>query len=155
MTHQAITSRLDALNAIELFLKEQLQAVMDSWKALEESNQSSEKSTAGDDHDTERAMLHIEMETLHQQIVRMEHMLEVVNALMQPRPEQSTVSLGSLVCTSQGNYLIGLACGKVVTPEGSILGISKESPLAQQLFGKAVGESIRINDNAFSILSIL
>lgn len=155
MTHQVISNRLDALNAVEQYLKEQLQAVMDSWKALEESNQSSEKSTAGDDHDTERAMLHIEMETLHQQIVRMEQMLEVVTALMQPRPEQSNISQGSLVSTSQGNYLIGLACGKVVTPEGSILGISKESPLAQQLLGKSVGESISINGNAFSILSIL
>ena len=119
--------------------------------SLKESNEDNDKSSAGDKYETERSMVHQEMEKLMNQIDIEE---TILTQLRQINPEKSynNVAEGALVETNKGIYLLGAACGKVMFGATMIFGVSMESPLAMAMQGKTVGESFTLNGNAFSVV---
>lgn len=120
---------------------------------LSQSNAQNTKSTAGDKHDTERAMTHLEIEKLSHQLEQEKsilHDLEKIN----PTAQLKVIGSGSLVETSRGYFLIGAACGNVLVDDVAVFCISNHSPLAIQLIGKSMGDSVEVNSNNYSILSI-
>ena len=100
--------------------------------------ESESKSTAGDKHETGRAMLQLEQEKTGQQLQ------EIVQRLMdlqriQGDSVKSTVCTGSWVRTSLGEFYIAGPIGKIVCDGKEILVISPVSPLAKAMMGKARG----------------
>jgi hypothetical protein len=106
---------------------------------LNDGNAQNSESTAGDKHDTERAMVHLEIEKLSKSL-SVEY--AILNDLEQIKADSvnSVVSNGSLVETSRGVFLIGAACGKVSVDSTSVFCISAHSPLALELNAKSVKE---------------
>ena len=143
-------SRKEWLLAIETQLNERAQSILDELKELQEGNASNTKSTAGDKHDTERAMVHMEMENLSRRLNNERNLLRSFDALLTIVPLQQ-VHNGSIVETDRGSYLSGVACGKMKLNEEVIIGISLESPLARGLMNKRPGDTVLINGTAFEI----
>jgi len=129
---------------------ERIKAVLDD---LNDGNAQNSKSTAGDKHDTERAMVHLEIEKLSKSL-SVEYSIR--NDLEQIKPDNvnSVISNGSLVETSRGKFLIGAACGNVHVSSISVFCISEYSPLAKELSGKSSGEKVELNTNVFEIISV-
>ncbi|MGX1927949.1 3-oxoacyl-ACP synthase [Flagellimonas sp. 2504JD4-2] len=121
---------------------------------LQESLGSETKSSAGDKHETGRAMVQLEQEKLGKQLLE----LDKTRALLQKADitkDADKVALGSLVKTSAAEYFIAVSSGIYTKEEVSVFCISPGAPIAQLLLGKEQGDSITFNGKQIEILEVL
>ena len=126
-------------------------------KALQnqkESLSSVSESTAGDKHNTSRAMMHIEVEKLSKQLSQL---LQLKKLLLKVNPSKETkaVTLGSLVETNNGYLFIAVPLGKITIAQKSLMAISLASPIGQALQGKIAGDSFSFNNQDWKIKNVV
>lgn len=120
---------------------------------LNEALRSEAKSTAGDKHETGRAMIQLEREKLGKQLLEAEKMKGLFDRI--PKESKSTViGLGSLVKTDKAIYFICISVGKLQTKENEVFCISAKTPIGQLLLGKTAGEVFEFNGNKATILEV-
>ena len=112
-------------------------------KSQKESLSSASESTAGDKHNTSRAMMHMEEEKLGQQMIQLEQLKRLIQKI-NPENTLLTIGLGSLVKTNRGWLYIAVPLGKIMIQEQELMAISLASPIGQALKEKKVGESTKI-----------
>lgn len=119
---------------------------------MRDAVQSESKSTAGDKHETGRAMIHLEQEKLHQQLVEAKLM---VAELQQVDTKPTTkIALGSLVKTKKGTFYLAASLGKVELDATDYFVVSVKAPIAKQFLGKQAGESANMNGMVYDILAV-
>lgn len=118
-------------------------------KALEQES----KSTAGDKHETGRAMLHLEMEKASQQLQVVEQMKEVLQRI-QPTAISDQVKLGSLVRTNKGSYYLSISAGQIELMGQVYYAVSTQSPIGKILLGKNVNQWVEWGGNSMLIETI-
>ena len=121
---------------------------------LSEGANNDAKSSAGDKHETARAMMQLEQEKVGKQLKDAEEMsafLEKIN--MQALQEK--VTLGSLVKTNAGLFYIAAAIGKLNVKNQEVYVLSSKSPLGAKLVGLRVNNKIEVNAKQFILESIL
>ena len=123
-----------------------------SLEGLQESLDSETKSTAGDKHETGRAMVQLEQEKLAQQVQELEHTRNILKKIDIERKSNS-IGLGSLVKTSLADYFIAISAGTFKHESGMVYCISAKAPIAQLLMGKSVGDNFMFNGKTNAILS--
>ncbi len=137
-----------------LFVNDKLaivQTIMEeNRKALEQES----KSSAGDKHETGRAMLHLEMEKASQQLEAAKQMQETLNR-MQLSSVSQKVKLGSLIITDQGIYFLSISAGQLTVGGKYYYAVSPSSPIGVLLLGKEKGESITLGSKVIKIQSVL
>ncbi len=111
------------------------------------------KSSAGDKHETGRAMLQLERENAGKQLAEIEK-LEVILHRISTNISSGPVHLGSVVMTSQANYFIGIPAGEIKTAIGIFYAIGVGSPIGQLLLGKREGDEVRFRESVLKIHSI-
>jgi len=116
--------------------------------------QSETKSSAGDKHETGRAMLQLEMEKASQQFSVISNMNEVLQRI-DINSNNRIAKLGSLIHTNQGIYFLAISVGKIDIVDKEIFVISPSSPIGKLLLGKVIGETIYFNGKQIEILEIL
>ena len=92
------------------------------------------KSSAGDKHETGRAMAQLETEKLSKQLseaLKLEQVLSQIN----PNTEHLQVGLGSLVTTNNGIFYISISLGKLELNNTNYFVISPVSPIGKLLTG--------------------
>ena len=102
------------------------------------------KSTAGDKHDTARAMMQLEVEQKSKQLAEAKK-LKMALAQFSPDSGSQEVMLGSLVKTSVGMYYISISIGKIEVEGQLFFAISPISPIASSMLGLKVGDSFTFN----------
>jgi len=102
------------------------------------------KSSAGDKHETGRAMLQLEIEKAGQQLVSAKAMQETL-AKINIAKSGKRVGLGSLVVTDKATYFLAISLGIITVDKTDFKIISLQSPLGNDLFGKGVGDEILFN----------
>lgn len=125
-----------------------------AMKEAQDSANAEEKSTAGDKHDTARAMSHIERDMYAKQLSEAAHLKKILSGI-QPSGTFKTVQSGSLVSTSSGRFFISVALGKIEVDGETVFVISPLSPLGQLLLDKKAGKKVAFNGKEISILEIL
>jgi len=133
-------------------VEEKLSRLKSSMRELQQANADNTKSTAGDKHETARAMVHLEQEKLGNQITIEEGILNDLNRMDDKEIEYA--QFGTVVTTSKGTYLLGAACGKVAIDGEIVFGVSMQSPLAKALLKKQAEDAIVLNGNTFQIKHI-
>jgi len=118
-------------------------------KALE----SETKSSAGDKHETGRAMLQLEMEKASQQFASISSMREVLRK-MDVSKKNEIGKLGSLIFTNSGIYFLAISIGQININGSDIFVISPSSPIGNLLLGKIKGDIFRFNDNDIKVLEV-
>ena len=118
-----------------------------------ESRDSDTKSSAGDKHETSRAMIQIEMENNQKQLNKNAALKTELSKINLDR-EYTSVDFGSLVVTNNGNYFIAIGIGQVKLDNEVHYSISLASPIGALLKGKQKGDSITFNGNQIEILDI-
>ncbi len=124
-----------------------------AMKEAQESANAEEKSTAGDKHDTARAMSHIERDMYAKQLTEATQLLKILKGIS-PDKTTNTIESGSLVRLSNGIFYIAVALGKIAVNDESIFVISPLSPLGQALLGKKSGDSFSFNDRQIAIEAV-
>ncbi len=109
---------------------------------LEEGAQNDSKSSAGDKHETARAMVQIEQEKIGRQ---------VQDLLIQKTQLEKG---GSLIKTDRGYLFLSVPLGKIMVENTSVTVISPQSPLGKKLQGLKAGEKTDINDISYSVEEI-
>lgn len=137
----------------EQYIFGRLQRIKDTIQELQASLGSETKSSAGDKHETGRAMLQLEREKLGQQLLEAEKTLELLKKVNATKPT-SVVSLGSLVSTTMGIYYIAISAGKFDNLGAIIYCISAITPIGKVLISKSEGDSFKFNGKEHKILKI-
>lgn len=124
--------------------------MLSNQKALENES----KSSAGDKHETGRAMLHLEMEKASQQMEVIAAMQEILKKI-----DVGGVSvhgkLGSLIFTDHGNYYLAISAGLIKIKNQDFYAVSASSPIGRQLLGKKSGSVLSIGEKEIQILDVL
>ena len=121
---------------------------------LQAANADNTKSTAGDKHETSRAMVHLELEKLGNQLALVEQMQADLAKISSHQPAPIMIRFGSVVYTNKGNFLLGVPCGKFNADGLSVFGLGMQSPLAKTMLGKAQGDAIQLNGNTFQLMKV-
>jgi transcription elongation GreA/GreB family factor len=111
------------------------------------------KSSAGDKHETARAMMQIEQEKATKQ---MNEVLEMKSIIEKIGTFQiiSTIGLGSLVKTNIGYFYIAIPIGKLQITQHEVFVISPKSPLGSKLLGLKQKDAIEFNARKIIIESV-
>lgn len=118
--------------------------------ALKSDLESDTKSTAGDKHETSRAMIHLEQERLAAQLDPLQQMKGILSSL-DPSHSDTAIKQGSLIETDSGNYYLSVGFGKIDVNGTLIFCLSPSTPIAQLLLGKEAGDSISFNGKEIKI----
>ena len=130
-----------------------LQALQKTLQELGEGAENDSKSSAGDKHETTRAMMQLEQEKISRQIDEVLAQKAVLQKLdSNTKPEQ--ISRGSLVKTNKGYLYLSVALGKLSVDGVPIIVLSPQSPLGLKLMGLARDASIEINGVQYAIEEI-
>jgi len=145
---QALHQR--CLNIIE----DRVMALQQILKETQQAANNETKSSAGDKHETGRAMAQLETEKLTAQLIEMQHIKQHL-AQINPNITGNKVVLGSLVYTNKGNFYLAASIGKVALENQNFFVISSASPIGQILLTKKEKESFSLNGMEYSILSVV
>lgn len=112
------------------------------------------KSSAGDKHETGRAMLQLEREKAGNQLAEIQKtglLLSKVNTSKTGK----IVGLGSIVYTSKANYFIAISAGELNYNSDKFYAISANTPIGQLLLSKTIGDVINFRNQEFVIENVL
>ncbi|MFK7749314.1 MAG: 3-oxoacyl-ACP synthase [Kordia sp.] len=140
-------------SCLEIVNKRQA-TIQDTFAGIQEAMLSETKSSAGDKHETGRAMLQLEREKLGNQLAEVQKVKEILFKVDQ----KSTVSqgcLGSVVYTTQANYFISVSVGEIIVNNDKFYAIATNTPIGKLLLGKKVGDSISFRNQSFVIEKVL
>jgi transcription elongation GreA/GreB family factor len=126
------------------FLESRFLAVTGRIENIQESLQSETKSSAGDKHETGRAMLQLEREKAGNQLKDIQVQQETFSKV-NIHSKFDVVCLGSLVKTNVATYFIAISVGKIVINDITYFAISPSSPIGQMLLGKTVSDTFMFN----------
>lgn len=137
----------------ESFVKDRLQTIEATISSSQKALQSETKSSAGDKHETGRAMLQLEMEKAGQQLITITQMKETL-AKIEGAKTSKIAHLGSVVITDKVNYYLSISAGQLVLGAGNYFAISTDSPIGKLLLGKEQNDSIVWNGTVIRVLEI-
>lgn len=123
-------------------------------KSAQESANSETKSTAGDKHETGRAMMQLEIERSQQQLAEVEKLIVPLKQIDMLN-SHNIIGLGSLVSTDKGLFFLAASMGKIKLNDFQFYAISMHSPLARVLIGKKSGEIAQFNAVKYVIQGIV
>lgn len=135
-------------------LNSRLELIQNTIADIQKSLETETKSTAGDKHETGRAMLQIEREKAGQQLAELQKQFEISNKI-NPEQSQNSVALGSVVFTSKSNYFLGLSLGELSCENHTFYAISMATPMAKLLLSKAKGDSVVFRGETITITKVL
>ncbi|MFA8435910.1 MAG: hypothetical protein ACEPOZ_15440 [Marinifilaceae bacterium] len=121
--------------------------------SLKESASNETKSSAGDKHETGRAMMHLEQEKNAKQLNEALKLRQVLDRI-DPAMYTDKIGLGSLVITDKGRFYFAVAAGKLSCEQKDYYAVSLSSPVANVFMGREVKDEVNFNGRSFRIEAI-
>ena len=146
-----ITIKQKLLDACIEYVQLRAQTIDEIISSNQKSLLSETKSSAGDKHETGRAMLQLEMEKASQQLVGINQMKEVLAKINIDTSE--IAKLGSIIITNRATYFLAISVGEINVDGTKYFAVSVNSPIGKLLLGKRVGDSFNFNQE-FTIETI-
>ena len=141
------------LQACRDFAQEKLNAIQNTLSELSDSVGSDSKSTAGDKHETSRAMLHLEQEKAGEQLQQAQDTLRAIDKI-NIQVSTAKITAGSLVKTNRGNFFIAISAGKITIDKVDYYAVSPKAPIAQKLIGLVKNDKVQFNGIDYSVEQI-
>ncbi len=136
------------------YVEQRLSHIQSAIDAANESGNDETKSSAGDKHETGRAMMQLEQEKNAKQLIEtleIRKLLDRVN----PNQQSKTVALGSIVITHKEKFYISVSAGKIMIDEAVYYAVSPTSPIACKLLGLKKNQEINFNGALYLIQDVL
>ena len=121
-------------------ISKKIESLETSLRDLSEGAANEGKSSAGDKHETARAMAQLEQEKLGKQLLDAQAQKAVLEK-----------NNGTLLKTNRGYIFICIALGRIIAGGETVMAISPQSPLGALFGGKKTGESISFNSIDYRI----
>lgn len=138
----------------EKYVEERISRIQSSINSMVDSLKAETKSSAGDKHETGRAMIQLEREKLGHQLYEAEKMKQVMAGIIKTsRPTH--VALGSLVITSEGQFFVSISAGAYKNDANLVYCISALSPIGKQLLGQTAGDCFDFNQKKICIKKLI
>ena len=141
-------------NQCQSFVNKRLQTVEAVLSSNQKALQSETKSSAGDKHETGRAMLQLEMEKAGQQLAGITQM-KVVLSKIDILKTSKNACLGSVIITAKVSYFLSISAGQLIVADKSYFAISVSSPIGKLLLGKQEKDVISFNGKTIVINEII
>jgi hypothetical protein len=133
-------------------VKQKIAGIEAAFKMAQEGGHNESKSSAGDKHETSRALMHLEQEKLGLQLKEMNDQLQKLEQIDIIK-KSHTIGTGSLVETDKGIFFIGVGLGKI--PLSFVaFAISNASPLGIKFAGRKENDSVEVNGVPYHIKKI-
>ncbi len=145
--------KLSLYQFCQAFIDERSSRIQSQIKGLQTALDSETKSSAGDKHETGRAMLQLEREKLGQQLAEVQELDRVMQKI-DISTKKTAAALGGLVKTTNSNYFLAISAGEFKSGDGLNYCVSLNTPIGIMLLGKTVGDSIGFNGNVLKIVAI-
>ena len=149
-----MTFKAQIVAQYEQRIQDKIDAFQDMIAALSEDSKNDAKGSAGDKHETALSMMHIEQEKLNYKLKEYLNDSQQFSKIDFEKKQQK-IQVGSLVQANSSYFLISVALPKITIQGQSVYGISPQSPLAQSLIGKEVGQAVQINNMEYIIHEII
>ena len=136
------------------YVDQRLSHIQSAIDAAGDSGNDETKSSAGDKHETGRAMMQLEQEKNAKQLIEtleLKKLLDRVN----PGQKSKIVALGSLVITNKEKFYISISAGKIMIADEIYFALSPTSPIGAKLNGLRANQEISFNGTLYSIKDIL
>lgn len=146
--------KLALYNQCQHYIDQRIQRIQNTISDILESLNSETKSTAGDKHETGRAMLQLEREKAGTQLAEAQKLQETL-AKTDITTTSKVIRLGSMVETSMANYFLSISAGKIVVEDTTYFAIATNTPIGKLLLGKKSGDSYSFNGNKMIIKKIV
>ncbi len=114
---------------------------------------SASKSSAGDKHETARAMLQIDRENAGKQLGELEN-LERLLPKVDILATTDYARLGSLVQTNHGTFFISISLGVVTLSKTTYYCVALQAPIGKELAGTKQNDHFAFNGKTYKIISI-
>lgn len=137
----------------EAYIKDRLSRIQKNIAALQEALNSETKSSAGDKHETGRAMIQLEREKLGKQLAEVQLLQELFKKVPL-KGGNSTIALGNLVYSPVQNYYLAISAGELKVNGVSFYAIAPNTPIGKLLLGKGKGDVVVFNSREIKILEI-
>ena len=146
-------NKTEVLKAVQSELEYKLNSIQESFDDANSALASETKSSAGDKHETGRAMAQLEQEKLSGQL---ENLIQLQEGLSRINPKDyfNTVQFGSIVETSNGFFFISVGLGAVKIEDTTVFSLSITTPIGQQMAGKKKNDEIQFNGKTIKILNV-
>ncbi|MBT3524047.1 MAG: 3-oxoacyl-ACP synthase [Flavobacteriaceae bacterium] len=138
-------------NHINTKLKNYLKIDQELFKSLNEET----KSSAGDKHETTRAMIQIEREKNSKRIKEIENSKKQLIVIKSVQLNNLKVSPGSIIFTSNNNYFISISSEIYSSDTNKIYCVSTNTPIAKSYLGKKIGDIVTFNNIESKIEKII
>lgn len=123
------------------FVENRFQTIQNTISEIQESLTSETKSSAGDKHETGRAMLQLEREKAGNQLAEIQKIRDYLSKIVISK-SSGFVGLGSVIFTDKNNYYIAISAGELKVDNTIFYAISPNTPIGQLLMGKTKGDTI-------------
>lgn len=138
----------------EVFVNKRLQTVEDVISSNQKALQSETKSSAGDKHETGRAMLQLEMEKAGQQLEGIRQMKTILSKVDISKTGEKA-HLGSLIITDKRSYFLSISAGQFVVENKTYFAVSAASPIGKLLLGASEKTSFSFNGTHYMVQKIV
>ena len=145
--------KLSLYQFCQAFIDERSNRILSQIKELQTALGSETKSSAGDKHETGRAMIQLEREKLGQQLAEVQDLNRVMQKI-DISSKKTAAALGSLVKTTKTNYFLAISAGEFKSGDSLNYCISLNTPIGIMLLGKTVGDTIGFNGSVLKIVAI-
>ncbi|APZ45738.1 3-oxoacyl-ACP synthase [Polaribacter reichenbachii] len=135
------------------FVNKRLQTVEEIILSNQKALHSETKSSAGDKHETGRAMLQLEMEKASQQLAGISIMNQIL-AKIDTSKSSEIAHLGSVIITDKANYFLSISAGKLTAFGKDYFAVSVSSPIGKILLGKKVNDQFLFNNAKNKVILI-
>lgn len=141
-------------NHCQGFVNNKLKSIEKTIRSNKEALNSETKSSAGDKHETGRAMLQLEMEKAGQQLQVVSEMKEQL-ARVDCEASSKKIRLGSVIKTNSAIYFLAISMGQIKIDEVLYFVISTDSPIGKLVLGKEVNDVISFRGNDIKIIQVI
>jgi len=146
--------KLELYNFCLEFVDSRFQTIQNTIKEIQESLLSETKSSAGDKHETGRAMLQLEREKAGNQLAEIQKVKEALYKIDLTKSSKK-IGLGSVVFTTKSNYYLSISAGALKVKDELFYAISPNTPIGQLLIGEKSGSKVVFRGQQFEIEKIL
>ena len=132
-------------------IKENIKLLEEELYSIKQEKNSLTKSSAGDKHETSRALMQSEYDKLYQNYslqLKQQKVIENLDLF-----KKSVIGNGSLVQTDRFFYFIGIGLGKHIIMNNSVMLISELSPIGKLLVGGDKNDVISFNNKKETIIN--
>lgn len=148
-------SKIELISKVREMLLGKIDLLNEQLNDLKLALEGATKSSAGDKHETSRALVHLEQEKLSSQIGIQQSFLSQLEQI-NVRAHHKVVGFGSLVFTNHYHYFVSIGVGAKVTLEKeSFFIISPSSPIGKLLVGLKEKDSFVFNGQQLTIKQIM